>query len=240
MFRWPKMVCGHYCWEKKEGRSRQPDEASLRKQGITTLRSKNTVHSMLGRSHRLVVWPAVAFFIYRSSWSMQKRISTVEKPSLKSSSPVCRVSLPFCHLSFITSYQSYFCLWGVSRKITYCIESGVLNLCKGKKCVMAKCIYCLASPLGVSLLLEFWGQQFCICHMAEPPSCLPPAVFTKSIYVKLWCTPAAFRRHDLVQHKESCHIAICILRGVSFQPVRRRKDRNKGALGSLELGHVMA
>ena len=83
-----------------------------------------------------------------------KKISIVEKPALKSSSPMCRVSLPFCHLYFITSYQSYFCLWGVSRKITYCTESGVLNLCKGKECVMAKIIYCMASPLRVSLLLE--------------------------------------------------------------------------------------
>lgn len=60
--------------------------------------------------------------------------------------------LPFCRLSSFTSYQSYFCLWGVSRKITYCTESGVLNLCKGKECVMAKIIYCMASPLRVSLL----------------------------------------------------------------------------------------
>lgn len=85
---------------------------------------------------------------------MQKIIFIVEKPTLKSSSPMCRVSLPFCHLSFITSNQSYFCLWGVSRKITYCTESRVLNLCKGKKCVMAKIIYCMASLLRVSLLLE--------------------------------------------------------------------------------------
>lgn len=50
---------------------------------------------------------------------------------------------------------------------------------------MAKIIYCMASPLRVSLLLEFSGQQLYICHMAEPHSCLPPAVSAKSIYVEL-------------------------------------------------------
>lgn len=78
------------------------------------------------------------------------------KPALKSSSPTRHISLPSCHLSFIASHQSYFGRWGVSTKITYCRESGVLNLCKGKECVMAKkIISCVASPSRVSLLCEF-------------------------------------------------------------------------------------
>lgn len=38
--------------------------------------------------------------VFCSLWRMQKIISIVEKPALKSSSSICRVSLPCCHLSF--------------------------------------------------------------------------------------------------------------------------------------------
>ena len=106
-----------------------------------------------GRPHRPVSSPVVAVLCTRFSMKDAKNdIPRREAGTKVKFLYVSCLPLPFCRLSFITSYQSYFCLWGVSRKITYCTESGVLNLCKGKKCVMAKIIYCMASPLRVSLL----------------------------------------------------------------------------------------
>lgn len=44
-------------------------------------------------------------------------------------------------VTFMTSHQSYLRLWGDRKKITYCAESTVLNLCKVKKSVISKNIY---------------------------------------------------------------------------------------------------
>lgn len=49
-----------------------------------------------------------------------------------------------------------------------------------------------------------------------------------------------FRKRDLVHHQVSCLEAIRVLRGVSLQLVRRKKDKNRNVLGRLELGHVLA
>ena len=42
----------------------------------------------------------------------------------------------------------------------------------------------------------------------------------------------------MAQHRASCLVAICVLRGVSPPPVRRRKEQK--VLDVLELGHIMA
>ena len=42
----------------------------------------------------------------------------------------------------------------------------------------------------------------------------------------------------MAQHRASCLVAICVLRGVSSPPVRRRKEQK--VLDVLELGHIMA
>lgn len=156
VFRAREVVHGPCCRARKEGGSWTPSKAWQRKQGASNIRVQNyCVFSYFGDPTDLLIFLIMVTFCILLITKNAKVIPTAEKPVLKSSSLIRHISLPSCHLSFIASHPSYFCRWGVSSKITYCTESGVLNLCKGKECVMAKIIYCMASPLRVSLLFEF-------------------------------------------------------------------------------------
>lgn len=115
---------------------------------------------------------------------MQIVKSIVEEQAVKPSSPMCRVSLPFCHLSLSHLTRAISVYRELAGRSHIVQRAGVKFMQREGMCY-GKNYYCMASPWRVSLLLEFSGQQLYICHMAEPHSCLTPAVSAKSIYAEL-------------------------------------------------------
>lgn len=147
--------------------------------------------------------------------------------------------LPSITYTFIISHQSYFCPWRVSRRITYCTENGVLNLCKGKQCVVEKKLF-IAWHLPEGLVFARVLRMAALYLSHGRASLLPTA-------------HCQCQEHLCKVVMQTCHLwearsgrtecvssVICVLKGVSFQPARRRQDEKRKVLGILESSHITA
>lgn len=172
----------------------------------TVSASQKCSSSRFGRPHRPVSGPVVAVLCTQFSVKDAKNDIPRREAGTKSSSYVSCLPLPFCRLclSHLTRAIS---VYGELAGRSHVHRSGGVRIYAKAKCVMAKIIYCMASPLRVSLLWEFKDNS---SMLSRGRATLLPAsaVGAKSIYVKSWCKAATFRKHKMAQHRASCLVAI--------------------------------